>query len=38
MQMHASGASVSQIRRAVEAKYRPSFASMTPTSPPPPGR
>jgi hypothetical protein len=36
MQMHASGAGISQIRSAIEAKYRPSFQSMTPTSPPPP--
>jgi hypothetical protein len=31
--MHASGASVRQIRTAIESKYAASFPSMTPTSP-----
>jgi hypothetical protein len=33
MQMYSSGAPVSAIRAAIEAKYRPSYATMTPTPP-----
>jgi cytoskeletal protein RodZ len=33
--MHASGATVTQIRTAIENKYRPMSASMTPTPMPP---
>jgi hypothetical protein len=33
--MHASGASVADIRRAVERKYKASYPSMTPTPEPP---
>jgi hypothetical protein len=33
MQMHASGASLSSIRSAIEAKYRPLYSTMTPTPP-----
>jgi hypothetical protein len=33
MQMHASGASLSSIRSAIEAKYRPLYPTMTPTPP-----
>jgi hypothetical protein len=33
MQMHASGAPVTAIRAAIEAKYRASFPTMTPTPP-----
>lgn len=35
MQMHASGAPVSAIRRAVEEKYRTQYPTMTPTPPAP---
>ena len=35
-QMHASGASVPQIRAAVEKEFSPSFPTMTPTPKPPP--
>jgi hypothetical protein len=35
MQMHASGATVSQIRAAIEQKYRGRFPTMTPTPAPP---
>jgi hypothetical protein len=35
MQMHKSGASVAQIRAAIEGKYRSQYETMTPTSPPP---
>jgi hypothetical protein len=38
MQMHGSGASVSQIRAAIEGKYRSHYETMTPTSPPPVGK
>jgi len=38
MQMHGAGASVSQIRSAIEGKYRAQYATMTPTSPVPPGK
>jgi hypothetical protein len=31
--MYASGAEVPTIRTAIETKYRPSFATMTPTPP-----
>jgi len=34
-QMHASGASVAQIRAAVEKEFGPSFPTMTPTPKPP---
>jgi hypothetical protein len=34
-QMHASGASVPQIRAAVEKEFSPSFPTMTPTPKPP---
>ena len=34
-QMHSSGASVTDIRAAVEKEYGPSFPSMTPTPKPP---
>jgi hypothetical protein len=34
-QMHASGASVPQIRATVEKEFAPSFPSMTPTPKPP---
>jgi hypothetical protein len=37
MQMHASGATVSQIRATIEQKYRSRYPTMTPT-PTPPGR
>jgi len=33
MQMHASGAPISSIRAAIEAKYRPLYPTMTPTPP-----
>jgi hypothetical protein len=33
MKMHASGADAAAIRRAIEAKYRSSFPTMTPTPP-----
>jgi hypothetical protein len=33
MQMHASGASASEIRTAIEGKYRPLYPTMTPTPP-----
>jgi uncharacterized protein with PCYCGC motif len=33
MQMHANGASVKDIRTAIEAKYRDKYPSMTPTPP-----
>ena len=33
MQMHASGASIADIRATIERKYRSSFPSMTPTPP-----
>jgi Protein of unknown function with PCYCGC motif len=33
MQMHSNGASVKNIRAAIEAKYRSSYPSMTPTPP-----
>ena len=33
MQMYASGADLAAIRRSIEAKYRPSFPTMTPTPP-----
>jgi len=33
MQMQASGASLSSIRSAIEAKYRPLYPTMTPTPP-----
>jgi len=35
MQMHASGAAVSQIRAAIEQKYRSHSPTMTPTPAPP---
>jgi hypothetical protein len=38
MQLHSSGASVSQIRKTIEERYRSQFETMTPTSPPPPGK
>jgi hypothetical protein len=38
MEMHSSGASVSQIRSTIEQRYRPHFDTMTPTSPPPAGK
>jgi hypothetical protein len=38
MQMHSSGASVSQIRSTIEQRYRPHFDTMTLTSPPPSGK
>jgi hypothetical protein len=38
MQMHNSGASISQIRSTIESRYRPHFATMTPTAPPPKGK
>jgi hypothetical protein len=37
MQMQYSGASVQDIRSAIERKYAPNHATMTPT-PTPPGR
>jgi hypothetical protein len=33
MQMHAGGADAATIRAAIEAKYRASFPTMTPTPP-----
>jgi hypothetical protein len=33
MQLHASGADLASIRSAIEAKYRASFPTMTPTPP-----
>jgi hypothetical protein len=33
--MHASGASVAQIRATVEKEFSPSFPTMTPTPKPP---
>jgi hypothetical protein len=33
MQMHDSGADIASIRSAIEAKYRASFPTMTPTPP-----
>jgi hypothetical protein len=33
MQMNASGAPLTTIRAAIEAKYRPHFPTMTPTPP-----
>jgi hypothetical protein len=33
MQMNASGAPLTAIRTAIETKYRPHFATMTPTPP-----
>jgi len=38
MQMHGAGASVSQIRSAIEGKYRPHYDTMTPTPPAPAGK
>jgi hypothetical protein len=38
MQMHSSGAGVSQIRSAIEARYRGQYETMTPTSPVPAGK
>jgi hypothetical protein len=35
MQMHNAGASVAQIRTAIEGTYRAQYDTMTPTSPPP---
>jgi hypothetical protein len=35
MQLHSSGASVSQIRKTIEERYRSQYQTMTPTSPPP---
>jgi hypothetical protein len=35
MQMHASGASVRDIRAANEKKWKPSFPNSTPTPQPP---
>jgi hypothetical protein len=35
MQMHGSGATVGQIRSAIENRYRQRYQTMTPTSPPP---
>ena len=35
-QMHASGASVAQIRATVEKEFAPNFPTMTPTPKPPP--
>jgi hypothetical protein len=35
MQMHKSGASVAQIRAAIEGTYRSQYDTITPTSPPP---
>ena len=35
MQMKAAGASLADIRATIEAKYRPSFSTMTPTAPVP---
>jgi hypothetical protein len=37
MQMHQSGADLATIRSAIEAKYRSSFPTMTPTPPVPRG-
>jgi hypothetical protein len=31
MQMYSSGADIASIRSAIEAKYRASFPTMTPT-------
>jgi hypothetical protein len=33
MQMYSSGAPLTAIRGAIEARYRPSFPTMTPTPP-----
>ena len=33
MQMHSAGASIAAIRDAIDAKYKASFGSMTPTPP-----
>jgi hypothetical protein len=38
MQMHSSGADIASIRRAIEAKYRAFFPTMTPTPPVSSGR
>lgn len=38
MQMHSSGASVSQIRKTIEERYRSEYPTITPTSPPPEGK
>ena len=35
MQMKAGGASLAEIRAAIEGKYRPSFSTITPTAPVP---
>jgi len=35
MQMKAGGASLADIRAAIEGTYRPSFNSITPTAPVP---
>jgi hypothetical protein len=35
MQMRSSGAGISQIRAAIESKYRPQYETMTPTPPAP---
>ena len=37
-QMYASGASVKQIRAAIEKEYAPKYPTMTPTAAPPAGR
>jgi hypothetical protein len=38
MQMHSAGADSAAIRRAIEAKYREHFPTMTPTPPVVPGK
>jgi hypothetical protein len=35
MQMKAGGATLADIRNAIEGKYRPSFNTITPTAPVP---
>jgi hypothetical protein len=33
MQLYSSGADAAEIRRSIEAKFRPLFPTMTPTPP-----
>jgi hypothetical protein len=37
MQMHESGTDLATIRSRIEAKYAPTFGTMTPTAPVPQG-